>query len=170
MNDIELNYTLTEVDYRRFNIMYALHVMPIFFLVPFIGILIDVMQSNSYLRANSDLVHWVSYYLSNLVFVFPILILAWLVMIFRAHIVFKKDKELSLPRRVVFSDVALTETTEKSNFILDYVDIYKVQRTKKLLIVYISGIRAILIPINSENEQTVQKIYGLLKEKGVKIK
>lgn len=171
MNDIELNYTLTENDYRRFNFIYVkIYFIPFAFVLPIIGVLVQLMPSNSYLRTNFDLIRLFSYYLANFIPILPILILCSVILIWRSHVIFKQDKELSMPRQITFSDVSLTETTEISKFQLDYADICKVRCTKKLLVIFVSAIRGILVPINDENEQSVRQVCKLLAEKGVKIK
>jgi hypothetical protein len=86
-----------------------------------------------------------------------------LINLYNSSRVYSKDKFLRLETTFTFTDEYMEETTEATKFVLNYKDIYKLQLLKTILLVYISPIRAFVIPKSEDYD--IKELYAHIKEK-----
>lgn len=151
-----IKYTVKRFDYIKFCLSRILNprVIFVFFIYIF---LIQILLSKSSL----------DYIVGHLIMAIGItgatVLILCLINFFNASRVYSKDKFLRLETTFTFTDEYMEETTEATRFVLNYKDIYKLQLLKTILLVYISPIRAFVIPRSEDYD--IKELYAHIKEK-----
>ena len=153
-----IKYTVKRFDYIKFCLSRILNPRVIFLFFIYI-FLIQILLSKSSL----------DYIVGHLIMAIGItgaaVLFLCLINFFNASRVYSKDKFLRLETTFTFTDEYMEETTEATKFVLKYKDIYKLQLLKTILLVYISPIRAFVIPKSEDYD--IKELYALIKEKRV---
>ncbi len=95
----------------------------------------------------------------------PVIILLLMILIISA-VTFKQEKQYTDNIEVRFYDTFLEEISVNSKLTLQYSDIYKLKLRKTVLLIYITSLRAIIIPASTEYD--IKKIYSELLSKSRK--
>ncbi|MGI5172214.1 hypothetical protein H0R92_01245 [Treponema sp. OMZ 840] len=98
--------------------------------------------------------------LTAAVFTLPLVIILLLMILIRAAFIFKQEKQYASDIAVRFYDTFLEEITVNNTLTVQYADIYKLKLRKTVLLIYLSSLRAIVIPASTEYD--IKKLYAEL--------
>lgn len=152
-----IKYTIKLKDYLIFTLSRIINIK--IFLLYF---LIIIAAGRKSLMKNFSLPYLLAVILNSVKFsIFFVFILILIYLVYAA-IIYKKEKNLHSEVTMIFTDEYLEEKTELTTFKLNYKDLKKIKLLKSLLIIYISPVRAFLIPAGSD--YNIKDIYSNLKE------
>ncbi len=151
-----IKYTVKRFDYIKFCLSRILNPRSVLLFFIYIFLIQILLDKNS-----------LDYVAGHLIMAIGItgaaVLILCLINLYNSSRVYSKDKFLRLETTFTFTDEYMEETTEATKFVLNYKDIYKLQLLKTILLVYISPIRAFVIPKSEDYD--IKELYAHIKEK-----
>ena len=139
-----IKFTLSKKDYFKFNVIHNTKS------ITYYGIIIFFLTLLERDKTYSLFLGIIIALLFAVIFLFVLWIILVVFLYFRSNAIYKQDKELSLPDELMFTNEYFEEKNERGYKRCYYTDIYKIKITKRLLIIYLTQIKAILIPTSDE--------------------
>lgn len=167
-----ITYTVSKSDYFKFNIVHSRRQFFYYSIIIFLAILLQSLDNGCFIDTSITvlIIAVISTGISVLIMTTCIAALLFAITVlltyFRSSYIYKRDKDLQMENKISFTDDAFTVQDERGARIYYYSDIYKIKRVKTLLIIYVSPLRAILIP--ASKTYNIAELYAFFcRNKGI---